>query len=195
MAAGFLFGLTVAAAIGPIALLILNTSLRFGLSAGVRSAFGAAIADLLYAIGATFAGAAAVQAIAAYTLELRLIASLVLIAIGVYLLWGAFRPSSATQRTPQRDRPFLTTLALTIVNPITLIVFASFVMQAGARAASDALGVAIGIFLGSLTVQLALAFGGAGLGRLFANPRAIQVLNVASGAGIALFGVVGLFTR
>lgn len=195
MAAGFLFGLTVAAAIGPIALLILNTSLRFGLSAGVRSAFGAATADLLYAIGATFAGAAVVQAISAYAPELRLVASLVLIAIGLYLLWGTFRPSAATERTPQRDRPFLTTLALTIVNPLTLIVFASFVMQSGAQAASDALGVVIGIFLGSLAVQLALAFGGAGLGRLFANPRAILLLNVASGAGIVLFGIVGLVTR
>lgn len=195
MIAGFLFGLTVAAAIGPIALLILNTGLRFGLSAGVRSAFGAAVADLLYAVGAAFAGAAAVQAIAGQESTLRLVASLVLIALGVYLLWGAIRPSASTERTPQGERPFLTTLALTIVNPLTLIVFASFVMQSEARAAADAIGVVIGIFLGSLVVQLALAFGGAGLGKVFSNPRALQLLNVASGAGIALFGVVGLLNR
>lgn len=195
MIAGFLFGLTIAAAIGPIALLILNTSLRFGLSAGVRSAFGAAVADLLYAIGAAFAGTAVVSLLAAHEVTLRVTASVVLIAIGAYLLYGALRPSHATERTPQRERPFLTTLALTIVNPLTLIVFATFVMQSQTAVAADAMGLVIGIFLGSLTVQLALAFGGAGLGRLFSNPRALQVLNVASGAGIAVFGVVGLLNR
>ncbi len=192
MLAGFLFGLTVAAAIGPIALLILNTGLRFGLNAGVRSALGAAVADLLYAIGAAFAGAAVVAAIAEHEFALKVAASIVLVAIGLYLLWGAFRTSGGAEKTPQRERPFLTTLALTLVNPLTLIVFASFVMQRDARAASDALGLVAGIFLGSLTVQLALAFGGTGLGWIFSNPRTIQALNVLSGAGIAAFGVVGL---
>lgn len=195
MLAGFIFGLTVAAAVGPIALLILNTSLRFGLSAGVRSAFGAAAADLLYAIGAAFAGAAVVTAIAAYEGELHVFASIVLILIGAYLLWGARRPSQASERTPQSERPFLTTLALTVVNPLTLIVFASFVMQSRNRDASDALGLIVGIFLGSLVVQLAPAFGGAGLGRLFSNSRILQLLNLASGVGIVLFGVVGLIAR
>jgi threonine/homoserine/homoserine lactone efflux protein len=194
MIAGFLFGLTVAAAVGPIALLIINTSLRFGLSAGVRSAFGAAVADLLYAIGATVAGVAVVQVIAEHARELRIAASIVLIAVGAFLLWGAFRSGPAAERTPQRDRPFLTTLALTIINPLTLIVFASFVMQSERHATSDVVGVVLGIFLGSLVVQLALAFGGAGLG-LFARPGAIRLLNVASGAGIALFGLVGLLAR
>jgi len=192
--AGFIFGLTIAAAIGPIALLILNTSLRFGLSAGVRSAFGAGVADLLYAIGAAFAGAAVVQAIAAYQQELRIAASFVLIGVGLYLLRSALRSPGASERTPQSERPFLTTLALTIVNPLTLIVFASFVMQSGRSEAADAIGLVAGIFLGSLTVQLALAFGGAGLGRLFAQPNTIRLLNIASGAGILLFGAVGLMT-
>ena len=53
----FLFGVTLAAAVGPIALLIVN----YGISRGFRAAFaagcGAAVADLLYAMLAFVAGA------------------------------------------------------------------------------------------------------------------------------------------
>lgn len=192
MLVGFLFGVTVAAAVGPIALLIINTSARFGLSAGVRSGLGAAVADLIYAAGASFAGVGIVSLVTQYARELQIVASVVLIAVGLWLLRGAFTASSTTERTPQSERPFLTTLALTIVNPLTLIIFASFVVQSQNRAAGDTLAVVIGIFLGSLVVQMALALGGAGLGRLFSNPGAIRLLNVVSGGGIALFGVAGL---
>jgi threonine/homoserine/homoserine lactone efflux protein len=191
---GFLFGVTVAAAIGPIALLIINTSARFGLNAGVRSGLGAAVADLIYAAGASFAGAGIVRLIAEHARELRILASVVLILVGPWLLRSVFRAGQAAERTPQSERPFLTTLALTIVNPLTLIIFASFVMQSETRAPADVIAVIVGIFLGSLAVQMALALGGAGLGRLFSDPRATRLINVASGAGIAVFGIVGLMT-
>jgi threonine/homoserine/homoserine lactone efflux protein len=191
---GFLFGVTAAAAIGPIALLILNTGIRFGVSAGVRSAMGAAVGDLLYAVGATLAGAALIQLISEHAHTLRLVAALVLIVVGAYLLYGAFRASTAAEKTPQSERPFLTTLALTIVNPLTLIVFSGFVMQLNADTLTESAVVVVSIFVGSAVVQLVLGLGGAGLSKVLANPNAIRLLNIASGAGIALFGVVGLLS-
>lgn len=125
---------------------------------------------------------------------MRLVAALVLIVVGAYLLYGAFRSSNAAEKTPQSERPFLTTLALTIVNPLTLIVFSSFVMQLNADTLSEAAIVVVSIFVGSAIVQLALGLGGAALSKLLANPNAIRLLNVASGAGIALFGIVGLLS-
>ena len=42
----FVFGLFLAVAVGPIALLIVNYGIRFGLVAAIRSALGAATGDL-----------------------------------------------------------------------------------------------------------------------------------------------------
>jgi len=193
MLRGFLFGLTVAAAIGPIALLILNTSLRFGLSAGIRSAFGAATADLIYAIGAALLGAAALGAVAQAQHEIKLAASLLLIAMGPWLVIASLRASRKPPREiEQTPRAYLVTLGLTLVNPLTMLTFAAFIAQGPTEGARDMAGTVIGVFLGSLVVQLLLAFSGAGARRLFAAPQALLALNVASGSGIIAFGLAGL---
>ncbi len=193
MLRGFLFGLTVAAAIGPIALLILNTSLRFGLSAGVRSAFGAATADLIYAIGAALLGSAALSTLAAAGREITLGASMLLIVMGVWLVIASLRAASKPPRQiEQTPRAYLVTLGLTLVNPLTMLTFAAFIAQSPSGGAGDITGTVIGVFLGSLTIQLLLAFGAAGARRLFAAPQALLALNVASGAGIVAFGLAGL---
>jgi len=46
----FIFGITLAISIGPIAILILNRSMNCGLKNGVLSGLGAATADLTYAL-------------------------------------------------------------------------------------------------------------------------------------------------
>lgn len=187
--------MTAAAAIGPIALLIINTSFRFGLSAGVRSALGAATADFIYAIGAAVLGGAALHALASAEHEIKLGASLLLIAVGVWLVLGALRAARSPPREIQQTpRAYLVTLGLTMVNPLTMLTFAAFIASSPADGLSDIAGTAIGVGVGSLIVQLLLAFGGAAARRLFASPSALLVLNLASGAGIVAFGVAGLLT-
>ena len=193
MLRGFLFGLTVAAAIGPIALLIINTSLRFGLYTGIRSALGAATADLIYAIGAALLGAVALSAIAEAQHEIKLGASVLLIAMGVWLVITSLRAARKPPREiDQTSRAYLVTLGLTLVNPLTVLTFAAFIAQSPAESAPDVAGTVVGVFLGSLVIQLLLAFGGAGARRLFAAPQALLTLNIASGAGIVAFGLAGL---
>jgi threonine/homoserine/homoserine lactone efflux protein len=50
MKEAFLFGFTLAIAVGPIAILIFNQTINCGLKTGIFSALGAASADLTYAI-------------------------------------------------------------------------------------------------------------------------------------------------
>lgn len=195
MLRGFLFGLTVAAAIGPIALLIINTSVRFGMGAGVRSALGAATADFAYAVVAAFAGGFLLQSITGAQEEINFAASVVLMAMGVWLAYSAFRSArreaAAIEENP---RAYLTTLGLTIINPLTLLAFAAFIAQAPREDASAAL-TAIGIGLGSLVVQMALTLGGAWARPLFASGPAMLTLNWASAGGIFAFGLAGLLLR
>jgi threonine/homoserine/homoserine lactone efflux protein len=197
----FLFGLTLAAAVGPIALLILN----YGVSRGFRTAFaagcGAAVADLLYALLAFAAGAQIVAWLAGNEAGFRRSSSLVLILLGLWMLWRAWAarvvpPPGTIAAPPPADaaRPFTTTLLLTIVNPLSVLVFAGFAGQlplGGSLGA--ALVLALAVFAGSLMVQTGFALGGAALARVLSNPRWQRLLKGLSGTVIAAFGVYGVW--
>jgi threonine/homoserine/homoserine lactone efflux protein len=89
--------------------------------------------------------------------------------------------------------PFLQTLALTIVNPLGIVAFAGLALQLPATSSIPvATWLCLCVFLGSLLVQLALALGGTLIGRLPAHAKWLPALNLLSGLGVALFGVVGL---
>ena len=103
----FLFGAIVAAAIGPIALLIFEIGSRQGFAAGAYAGLGAALADCLFALAAFLAGA--------------------LILLGLYgiLLWRAFRVALLS-----RD-PFGTYLAAGIASMFALQMFVNVGMNVG----------------------------------------------------------------
>ena len=195
-AKALLFGITIAIAIGPIALLITSTSANAGLGAGLRSAAGAAAADLTYALLAFAAGYRLAPAIRDAEPSLDFIASLVLLGFGLWIAAAALR-----QLGPSRvaggavlEHPFLQTYALTVVNPLTVILFAGFAAQ---LPLADSL-VRVCWFgglvaLGSLLVQVALAVGGAALGRVLGQGRRLVTLNIVSGVGVAGFGLAGLY--
>ena len=196
-----MFGLTLAAAVGPVALLILN----YGVSRGFRTAFaagcGAAVADLMYALLAFAAGAQIVAWLAGNEAGFRRISSLVLVALGLWMLWRAWspgvarRPIAGTASTAaDAARPFTTTLLLTSVNPLTVLVFAGFSGQLPLGGSPGAaLLLALAVFAGSLTVQTGLALSGAALARVLSNLRWQRLLNGLSGAVIAAFGMYGIW--
>ena len=189
----FLFGLTIAAAVGPIAILVMNYGLRLGPWAGLRAGAGAATADLLYSIAALAVGSAVAAAIGPWRREFEIIAALALIAFAAWMAWGLAKPAKAAEAKPTVPRPYLATLALTAINPLTVILFLGFT---GRIPPDTALGeqvvVAVVLALGSLIVQSAFALGGAGLGKVLTDPRWIKRLNLLSALGIAAFGVYGL---
>lgn len=190
----FLFGLTIAAAVGPIAILVMNYGLRLGPWAGLRSGAGAALADFLYAIAAVVVGAAAAAAIGPYRTLFEIVAAVALIGFAAWMAWGALKPEKPAEAKPTAPRPFLTTFALTAVNPLTVILFLGFTghVPPGASLPVQA-AVAAALGLGSLIVQSALGLGGAVLGKALADPRWIRRLNLASAAGIAAFGLYGIW--
>jgi threonine/homoserine/homoserine lactone efflux protein len=197
----FLFGFTLAVAVGPIALLIVNLSASGGLRAGATGGLGAALADLTYALVTFLGGSALAPRIAAHAASLRGLAAGVLVVFGIWMAARALRqlrsdpaaPPEAAARPSLLRRPLLTTYLLTIVNPLTLLLFAGFALQLPfAASPARAVGYAVCLALGSLIVQQALALGGAALGRFLTRPAWLAALNLASGVGICVFGVVGL---
>lgn len=193
MLEAFLFGLTIAAAVGPIAILVMNYGLRLGPWAGLRAGAGAATADLGYAVAALAVGAAVAQAIGPWRREFEIVAALALIGFAAWMAWGLLKPAKAAETKPTRPKPYLTTLALTAVNPLTVILFLGFTGHIPpATPLAEMVVVAVVLGLGSLIVQSAFALGGAGLGKVLTDPKWIRRLNLASAVGIAAFGVYGL---
>jgi putative LysE/RhtB family amino acid efflux pump len=159
LAKSFLFGVTMAAAVGPIALLIVSYAIRDGFKPAAAAGLGAALADLAYA-GIAFAlGSLLLAAFARHAAVWRLASALTLLLFGAWLAGRAWRASPATTSPVPARRvtaPLLTTFALTLVNPLTIVLFAAFSAQLPAARTAQAIGAAaFALFLGSLAVQLA----------------------------------------
>ena len=106
----------------------------------------------------------------------------------------AFRTSGETRVVDGQGRfGFLTVYLLTLVNPLTILIFLGFSGQLEFSGGfAKILLLSFLIFAGSLLVQIVLAAGGAIVGRVLRNPRLIRHLNIASGVLITGFGVYGV---
>ena len=185
MAQAFLLGVAAAYAIaipvGPIAVLILRTGVRRGLRVAAAAGAGAATADLVFATIAMLFGAAASVFIAPILPAARIVAAGALVVIAVRGLLAAPQPIERESSETRAGNTYLLFLGLTMLNPPTVIYFASLAIalpevsaDLGSRAA-----FVIGAFLASLSWQELLAVGGAMLhGRL--TPRLQRTTAVVS---------------
>ncbi len=186
---GALAGYAIAIPIGPIAVLILRTGMRDGLRPAMAAGAGAATADLAYATLAMLAGPALVDAIAPALVPARLAAAALLLVLALLMLRGA-RESVETREPAGSRRTYATVLALTLLNPATIIYFASLAIglpalssEPGARAL-----FVVAAALASLSWQWLLAGAASALhGRV--PPRLGLATGVASAAIIALLAL------
>lgn len=191
-----IFGATLALAIGPIALLIIDHAARGGLRLGLGSALGAASGDLTYALVALTAGARLLPMLMQQSTQIQAGADLVLIVFGIWMAWSArHRPTvdavDLNASAASTTSAFRTTYALTVVNPLTVVAFMAFVPQLGVSSGSTAVVAAAGLFVGSSVIQGGLALGGTVLKHVMPS-RGIRALNVLSAVGIVAFGVIDL---
>ena len=190
----FLFGVTLAAAVGPIALLVMRNGLNHGLRPALASALGVALADLTYAGIALGAGAVVATSLQAQGGLFEAMSSALLLALGIWFTGSALRaaPIDAGTSAPAAVG-LLPTYLLALANPLTILLFAGFSGQLDlAPGWRDAATFALLIFLGSLPVQAIYALFGASLQRFVGDPGHVRALNGASGLAIAGFGAYGL---
>jgi threonine/homoserine/homoserine lactone efflux protein len=191
----FVLGFTIAAAVGPIALLVIRRTIGSGWLVGFCSGAGVATADGLYGAVACFGLTAVADALVAIARPLGLVGGAALVVIGLRgirdgepIAHGIPQEAGAGDRSLVRS--YVSTLALTLANPLTVLLFAAIVVSLGVSV--DVLGAAVltgGFALGSLAWWLILVTGVAVLrGRL--SPRVLRWITVASGLGIATFGAL-----
>lgn len=189
----FLFGVIVAGAIGPIALLIFGTGARQGFAAGAFAGLGAALADLLYALAAFLAGALVLPLLAGHEREIGIAGALLLVALGAWMLLSQLRPGKAPAAPKPAAQAFLPTFLLTIVNPMTFVMFAGVVPQLPvAGSAGKAAGLALALAAGSAAVNVAIGGCGAALGRALPREMGRRVVSAVAAVGILAFGIGGL---
>jgi threonine/homoserine/homoserine lactone efflux protein len=192
----FLFGVAIAAPVGPIALLLIHIGLNHRLSAALSAALGVALADLTYAVLALTAGSGLFAILHAHDVAIRLTSSMLLAVLGLWMAARALRARVAPTalREPQARAPGTIELyLLTLANPLTILLFVAFSgqMAVGAGAGAVLYG-SLWLFLGSLAVQTSYATFGVALRRWVAAPGAVRRINAMCGVAIAAFGVWGI---
>jgi putative LysE/RhtB family amino acid efflux pump len=190
---GFGLGFFVAAQLGPISLLAIRSTLRSGVVIGFAIGAGVAVVDTLYA-AAGAAGAAGLLAVEPLRVAFGLLGAAVLIALGARTLWSAFRVRMGGESREELATPraaFLTALAATASNPLTIASWAAvFAAASTAGAAASGAGAATllaGVGIGSLT-WMALLAGGVSVARRWVGPRLLRAVDGAAGVGLLGFG-------
>ena len=162
--AGVLAGYGIAIPVGPVAVLIIELGVRRGFRTAAAAGLGAATADGLYALLAVLAGASIAQLLAPITPALQLIAVVVLTLIALRGFWMALYhariavPGNA-ELPSEPGRTYLRFLAITLLNPTTILYFAALILgdpQLGDTPAERGAFI-VGAALASTSWQLFLA--------------------------------------
>ncbi len=199
--AGLVAGYGVAVPVGAIAILILGLSARTSFRVGAAAAFGVATADGLYAAVAALGGAAVAGGLAPIAGPLRWVAAAVLLFLAVHTAWRALRPAASAALPAERrgldtpTRAFTAIVALTLLNPATVVYFAALVLGRGGVSGAGtgaALLFALGVFVASASWQLLIAGGGTLIGRALTGSRGRRVTALLSSAIIAALAVATL---
>lgn len=159
-----LIGLAIAAPVGPIGLLCIERTLRQGARAGFVTGLGAATADGLFALAGVLGSATLIAGLTALAKPLGVAGCLFLAWLG----WQTLRrePAGSAAKLasgPALWRDYLSTLLLTLGNPLTILSFiAVFASLAGGSQPSLTAGLQMvaGVFAGSALWWWLLAFGG-----------------------------------
>lgn len=190
---GFGLGFFVALQLGPMSLFLIRTTLRGGVRMGLAIAAGIAVIDGLYAA----AGAGGITPLLGsqpVRHVLGLIGAAVLLVLGARTLWSAFRVRlggelAAEVASPRRA--FLTALAGTASNPLTIASWAAVFAAASTAGAARTTGAAIvlvaGVAIGSLAEGTILSAIVAATRRGLGD-RALRAAEAIAGLGLISFG-------
>lgn len=187
---GIIIGISVSAPLGPIGMLCLQRTLNKGKFVGFVSGIGAAFADTFYAVLAGFGVSLISNFLNTYQIYFRVIGGAILLFLGIHMY---FTNPAKQFRNPVRKKNmvgyFVSTFALTISNPLTVIffgaVFAAFVTT---TTNIETLLLILGVFIGAIAWWFAIV----SITNIFRNKiklRNLYWINKFTSIGIIIFAI------
>ncbi|HNA36118.1 MAG TPA: LysE family transporter [Microthrixaceae bacterium] len=193
VALGVATGLPMLVVVGPIALLLVDVGVRRGLRAGSPAALGVALGDVVLAVVVAVAGTALGSRLAPVADQLRIGAAVLVTAIAVHAVLSVRRAGASGPGGSERSVPVLAPAggpgesssdhgtgrllggfaALTLANPLTLLVYTGVVVGGGAGVGTA--GWVTGMGLASLAVH----HGWIGVGHVVGSALPSGALRVA----------------
>jgi arginine exporter protein ArgO len=186
--AGLVAGYGVALPLGAIGTYLIGLGTRERLAIASAAALGVASTDGLFAVLAGVGGVGLARLLHPVVTPLRYLAAAVLVLLAIRTIVRAMRPPSTEfvggrRLTPLRS--YLGMLALTAVNPTTLIYFVAIVLGGQSRGLAGTFDAAVlfplGVFGASASWQLVLVGSGLLLGRALSRPSGRRVVAAISG--------------
>lgn len=182
---GFFAGLALAIPVGPMAILLVNTTIERGIRHGAVGALAMASVDFSYAFVVFALGQIIANLVGSFGLWLSLTGAAILLVLGAQTLIRNIKlfgkPDSAGASSSE-SKKLITTFGkfagATVLNPPTALYFLAIAPSLSSSSSSSgvspnlvstALIFAIGVFFGSVIWQEALAFAGLGLRQITSN--------------------------
>lgn len=192
--AGLLAGLGIALPVGAIGTYLVALAARTSLRVGAAAALGVATADGAYALVAVLTGRALAPHLADVAAPLRLVSVAVLVALALRTAWSGLRtpPGGRSADTPGTLRAYVGMLALTAVNPATVVYFCALVLGSRAQllpGAPERAAFVLAAFTASAAWQLLLALGGTLVGHLLTGRRGRRGTALVSSAVVLVLAV------
>lgn len=189
---GMAIGFAMAAPVGPVGLLCIRRALSDGRRAAFIAGLGAAVADTFYGAVAGFGLTFVSGFLMDQATVLRVVGGGFLLIMGGRCMAADAIAVPTAHRGPGLVRDFLSSLAITITNPGTILAFMGVFAALGSMGLGGGGGwVVLGVFTGSAAWWLLLSTA-AGAVRTTLSPLWLRRLNQGSGLALLLFGLAVL---
>jgi|SRR5579859_3414329 len=192
---GIILGFSIAAPVGPIGLLCIRRTLMYGRLAGFVSGLGAAVADAFYGALAGFGLTFLSEFLISMRLWLTIIGSVFLVFLGIQIIRSPAPKHAKDVAEKGLINCFISTLFLTLTNPLTIIVFMGlFAAFADINQDFASIGsLVLGVFLGS-TLWWFILVSLVGLVKTRISFKHLAMVNKIAGILIIGFGIYALIT-
>jgi len=191
---GLIIGFTIAAAVGPITLLVIRRTIAHGGLYGFASGLGVATADATYAAVAAFGLTAITSVLVSGHFLLGIVGGAIIAIIGIRTIRSRPSGPATDAERPGLLGAFASIYALTMTNPLTIVLYAGVFAGIGLVAGSsfvDAAVLTLAAWLGS-TAWWVILCSIVGWARGRVSTTALLWVNRASGAALVVFGIAAI---
>ena len=192
---GLILGFTIAAAVGPITLLVVRRTIEHGHLYGFVSGVGVAAADASYAGIAAFGLTAITSLLLSANTLLGVVGGAVIAIVGARTMLTRAAVAAIDAPRPGLFGGLASIYGLTMTNPLTIVLYAGVFAAIGLAAGSgfvDAAVLTLAVLAGS-TLWWVVLTSIVAFARDRLSPRVLTWVNRVSGAALVVFGIAAVW--